>query len=180
MSGKKLHYKPNVTYELLIHGVYHYIGCHTVKSSFLWESQILHGSGNYLKFAYVDKLITSQEYRSSVVFLWIKEFDTKEEALQNEILEIQKCKESYGDLCLNRALFGNRGGSRGVTVTTKTREKLREKSTGRVWSEETKRKWKEANKGKHHYTNGIINVRSVECPEGFHLGRTLKWKKVTN
>jgi hypothetical protein len=32
----------------------------------------------------------------------------------------------------------------------------------------------EKNRGKHWYTNGIVNILSDECPEGFYLGKTTK------
>lgn len=45
---------------------------------------------------------------------------------------------------------------------------------GRKQSEETKRKRSEALKGKYWYTNGKIEIKAKECPEGFTPGRLRK------
>lgn len=48
---------------------------------------------------------------------------------------------------------------------------------GKPHSEEWNRKIGEGGKGKHKgkhwFTNGIINISAKECPEGFHAGRTV-------
>lgn len=41
-----------------------------------------------------------------------------------------------------------------------------------------KKNWSsEVNKGRHWYNNGIDNVFTYECPEGFTLGRSPKVKE---
>ena len=51
---------------------------------------------------------------------------------------------------------------------------------GKHHSEESRKKTSEANKGntkakgKFWFNNGIINIRSKECPEGFAKGRIKK------
>lgn len=55
--------------------------------------------------------------------------------------------------------------------------------TGRKHPENVKRKMSEARKGRpgvcrgrHWFTNGIINIRALECPEGFKPGKVQsKW-----
>lgn len=60
---------------------------------------------------------------------------------------------------------------RGKYRSEETRKKMSEAHKGKHTSEETKRKLSEAQKGCHWYTNGIINKRCFECPEGFVKGR---------
>jgi len=43
-----------------------------------------------------------------------------------------------------------------------------------VRSADTKNKLAKANQGIHRYTNGVINIRRFECPEGFWPGVTKK------
>ena len=178
------HYKPNVVYELLIHGVYHYAGCHCVLRNYLCSSGIINSSGNYLSEAIKYKLITHQEYKECVELVNVWEFNTKEEAQNFEILKIQELKEKYGDLCKNKAPYGNQNGPKGVFRSKETRRKMSEAHKGRCLTEEHRRKIGEANKGKSNYskdccwfTNDIINVRRLKCPEGFHPGRIPRRKK---
>lgn len=181
------HYKPNLIYEILIHDTYHYVGCHVTSKEYLNESSILNSSGNYLCLQ-IGKTITRKEYRDSVRLLWIKEFDSREEALENEILAIQECREKYGDLCKNIA-FGNKLGNRGVSYSEEYKQQMSERMKGAVFSEEHKKKIGEAirglhkmskegrerlseyHKGKHWYNNGLQQVLAFECPEGFWPGR---------
>lgn len=197
-------YKPNVVYELLIHGIYHYAGCHCVSRDYLLTSCIINCSGNYLARARAKNLITQQEYKECVKLINVWEFDTEEEALAFELIKIQELKEKYGDLCKNRVLSRNNS-TKGRSTWNKglldpysedvhikmseSRKKYYE--THEVWnkgvscSEETRRKISNArtgqpncSKGSCWFTNGTINVRRTECPSGFYPGITMKKKKV--
>lgn len=57
--------------------------------------------------------------------------------------------------------------------THRSSETLRKMSAlGKKRIEETKERISKANKGKHWYTNGEVNVFCYECPEGFTKGCT--------
>ena len=181
MTDNKLQkrFKSNVVYELLIHGVYHYVGCHCVNKDCLRAAEIYLSSGNYLARARNNGFITTQEYRECVELVNVWEFDTKEETQNFETLKIQELKEKYGDLCKNKALYGNQNSTKGVSYSEEIKRKLSESHKGKSngpHSEEIKRKISEAHKGKHFYTNGITIVFTFECPKGFIPGR----KKTTN
>lgn len=169
MSENKLqkHFKPNVVYKLLIHGVYPYVGCHCSKKDYLTENRIIESSGNYLWQCLKKKIITRQEYFESIELIQVWEFDTPEKALDFEEQKIREIKEEYGVLCKNKALFGNRHSNKGCEFfkTEEYRKKQSEKSKGRIdspetrmkrsialkgrlFSEETKRKMSEAKKGR--------------------------------
>jgi hypothetical protein len=45
---------------------------------------------------------------------------------------------------------------------------------GKKHSEETKKLMREKNIGKGWFTDGVNNVRALECPEGYYKGRTIK------
>lgn len=86
----------------------------------------------------------------------------------------------------------------GKKVSDETREKIRKATIGHVVSAETRRKISEnpnchtaaftghkhsdaskekiskSGKGLRWWTNGISNIRSRECPEGYYKGRTIK------
>lgn len=68
---------------------------------------------------------------------------------------------------------GERNSNYGKHFSEEHRRKLSEANKRRVLSEETKKKVFEANKGKHWYTNGITNIMTFYCPEGFVRGRTI-------
>ena len=199
MSNKKLiqrRFKPNVVYELRIHGIYPYVGCHCVNKNFLYRSELYASSGNYLAEARNNGCITYQEYRECVELLNVWEFDTKEEAQNFETLKIQELKEKYGDLCKNKALYGNQYSTKGLSHphSEETRKKIRETHIGKVgtwnkgriaWnkgksqSEENKKRISKTKKekGYHWYTNGVVSILNSTCPEGFYLGRVV-FKKV--
>lgn len=48
---------------------------------------------------------------------------------------------------------------------------------GKKHSDETKKRMKKANKGKGWFTDGVNNVRCLECPEGYYKGRTISSHK---
>ena len=52
-----------------------------------------------------------------------------------------------------------------------TRKKISDAHKGKNHSDETRQKMSEAHKGKHWYNNGMQNVFTYECPEGFVQGR---------
>lgn len=73
-------------------------------------------------------------------------------------------------------------GKRGI-YSNETRKAMGAKNignkytVGRKTSDVTKEKLRQANLGKrkgHWWTNGIINIVSFECPEGFHAGKTIR------
>ena len=55
-----------------------------------------------------------------------------------------------------------------------TKCKIRTSNVGKKRSDETKLKQSLRRKGKHWFTNGVINKYDYECPEGFVKGRTVK------
>ena len=60
---------------------------------------------------------------------------------------------------------------KGKNHSAETRKKITEAHKGKHHSEETRKKIAEALKGKHWYNNGMQNVFTYECPEGFVQGR---------
>ena len=61
--------------------------------------------------------------------------------------------------------------ARGFTVPQERRDKISATLTGQVQSEETKQKRKESISKLKWWNNGVENVRSIECPEGYIAGR---------
>lgn len=49
--------------------------------------------------------------------------------------------------------------------------KYRKSNLGNRHTDEAKAKISKANKGKHWFNNGVINITAFECPEGFVKGR---------
>lgn len=123
MRAKKL-YKSNVVYVAEIHGCHYYVGCHCWKKG-LSEYDILIHSGNPLEEAYRKKLITHQEYMECCRLVHVEEYDSKEEALNREAELIEKFKEHYGNLCLNKS-DGNKYGQLGVPCSDEAKRKLSE------------------------------------------------------
>ena len=93
---KKL-YLPNVAYELLIDGKYHYYGSHC-RSKKIYESQIKANSGNKLAAACNRGELSRAEYNTRVEVINVWEFNTAEEALDKELELITSGKQQYGDL----------------------------------------------------------------------------------
>ena len=60
---------------------------------------------------------------------------------------------------------------KGKHRSEETRKKISEAKKGKHRSAETRKKMSEARKGKHWYNNGMQNVFTYECPEGFVQGR---------
>ena len=56
------------------------------------------------------------------------------------------------------------------------RRKLSNALKGKIFSDEHKRHLSESQKGYHWFTNGVINTRAKECPNGFHPGMTITTK----
>lgn len=87
----------------------------------------------------------------------------------------------------------NKKYKKGVSIkghlhSEESKRKMAESHKGHITSEEQKRKISEklkgknnwssdANKGRHWYNNGVDNVFTYECPEGFTLGRSPKVKE---
>ena len=67
---------------------------------------------------------------------------------------------------------------KGKSKSEETRKKMSDAKKGKYASEETRKKLSEAHKGKmkgtRWYSNGKINIRAKECPDGFTPGRLLK------
>lgn len=123
-------YSSNNVYILEIHGCQYYVGCHARQKE-MTEAQILWSSGNQLRRAQHNGLITTEEYKECCRLIHIEEYDTSEEALNREVELIQKFKEQYGSNCLNQAL-GNKIGSKGVVFPEYIRKKVSEGHKGQV------------------------------------------------
>jgi len=59
----------------------------------------------------------------------------------------------------------------GLHCSEEHKRRISETHKGKHLSEEYRQRISEAQKGTHWYTDGIVNVRRSECPEGFRLGR---------
>ena len=92
----------------------------------------------------------------------------------------KKMREHHADVSgENHPMYGKKH-------SEETRKKMREHHAdvsgennpfyGKKHSEETRKKMSDAIKGMHFYNNGIVQIRSFECPIGFTKGR-LKNKK---
>ena len=95
------HYKPNVAYELLIDGKYHYYGSHCRKAPYIYGSTIKANSGNRLVPLVNNKKISREEYNSRVKLVNVWEFDTPAEAWKKESELVDYGKRSFGPLCFN-------------------------------------------------------------------------------
>lgn len=81
----------------------------------------------------------------------------------------------------NHPMFGRHGENNpryGLRHSEEAKEKMRVSSTGKLHSEETKIKIGAASKGLKWWTDGIKDVRAINCPDGFYPGRTLTRKKL--
>ena len=148
MKFDRKHYKPNVVYVALINRVWLYIGCVTFDKPYIWRSDIIKHSGNPLSKAYQLKLITYKEYQENFEILNIEDFDSKKEALEREVTLINKYKEKYSDILINKCLFGNAHSTKGLKMSEEQKRKLSERSKGRKLSQEARKKISDANKGK--------------------------------
>lgn len=122
----KKHYKPNVAYELLIDGKYHYYGCHCRNKALLYESEIRGLSGNRLAALCNTGKMSREEYNERVKTVCIWEFDSAQAALDKETELITKGKETYGDLCLNECIGNNKSFSHSEESKERSRKRIRE------------------------------------------------------
>lgn len=77
---------------------------------------------------------------------------------------------------ISESLKGKQTWCIGRHYSEETKRKISESCKGKCLSEETKIKLSESLKGKHWYNNGIHNIKSYKCPEGFVPGM-LKGRK---
>lgn len=71
---------------------------------------------------------------------------------------------------ISLSLIGNKR-HLGKKCTEESKQRMRESHLGKSLSDETKLKLSEVRKGMKFWNNGIINVRSRECPVGFVAGK---------
>ena len=122
----KKHYKPNVAYELLIDGQYHYYGSHCRKKALLYESEIRRLSGNRLARLCNTGQMPKSEYNSRVQTLRIWEFDSAEEALKMEARLIDYGRRTYGDKCFNVMIGNNKSYVAPEEHRVKMKQKLKQ------------------------------------------------------
>jgi hypothetical protein len=92
--------------------------------------------------------------------------DTKEKIKKSRLGKStsKKQKEKARKTCKNR--IGNKNPMFG-------KKRSEHHFYGKKHSDETKKRMKKANKGKGWFTDGVNNVRCLECPEGYYKGRTI-------
>ena len=101
---------------------------------------------------------------------------------RKKLLEAWQKRKEEGWTFSEETLQRMSDAKKGKHASEETRKKMSEArkgpkncNYGKSFSEETKRKMSEARKNKnlHWYTNGVDNVCTSECPEGFIPGRKL-------
>lgn len=169
-----------------------YIGQHTLREGRTFETDIYYGSGKLINAA--QKKYGLENFEKTII---ISGFFTKDQINRFERCMIA-CQHICGKAEYNLANGGDGGDlSRFIDYSkinnkegyrkrkeagTQAHWKKHDTFTGKHHSEESKKKISDANKesqkgsknsqfGTHWYTNGEINVKAKECPEGFRPGR---------
>lgn len=168
-----------------------YFGQRTLANGRTFETDTYRGSGKLLLLAY--KKYGKENFKRECII--------EGHFSQDQINRFEKCIIAVQRLCgkaeYNLA-DGGQGGDNSKFIDYSNIdhkagvEKRRKNGTQHVWSkhdafaghhhtEETKKKIGLANKkltgskngsfGTHWWTNGTVNLKSAECPEGFHAGR---------
>ena len=169
-----------------------YFGQRLLQEGRTFESDLYYGSGKLIKAA--QKKYGLEHFKKECIL--IGDF-TKEEINRFErcIIACQRIcgKAEYnlanggdgGDLSkfIDYSKINNKEGYRKrKEAGTQAHWKKHDTFRGKHHSEETKKKMSDANKenhkgsknsqfGTHWYTNGEINIKAKECPEGFRPGR---------
>lgn len=178
-------------YEIECNG-YHYIGQHKYRNL---SNDNYNGSGTIIK-----RLTKKYPFTKTII---VKDITTQEIANELEKKYISESRELYKEFNINILNGGQNGyvntakrNSSGMlgkkhTEDAKLKMSISGKGKhnhkgennpcyGKKWTEEERQKLSLAHKndniGKRWYTNGIDNVFSRECPEGYYLGRTCSEK----
>lgn len=89
----------------------------------------------------------------------------------SEYFKEHPTRGSLGYHHTKEAIERNRQAHLGVKQSKETRLKRSESLKGIPRTDEWKSNISKANKGRHYYNNGKVNVMRFECPEGFVPGR---------
>ena len=93
---------------------------------------------------------------------------------ENELIFLTKSKHRALHNTVDKK--GKPSHNKGKRMANEQKEKISKANKGRVIKDTSK--MNKANIGKHWYTNGIIDKRAFECPEGFKPGRIYKVKEL--
>lgn len=164
------HYKPNVAYELLIDGKYHYYGSHCRKAAYIYASTIKANSGNRLAPLANSGHMSREDYNSRVQLVNVWEFDTPAEAWEKESELVDYGKKNYGPLCFN-VMEGN---NRNYSVPEDHKEALSEilkMSYKRMFDENPNIRQKFVEAGKKGIKNNSALLKSKKIEQ--YKGETL-------